>query len=52
MNIMLASVTSVHERWHPPVAGARKKHILLQFMMESAVLAATGGIIGVWLAYA
>jgi len=31
--------------------GARKKHILLQFMAESAVLAATGGIIGVLVAY-
>jgi putative ABC transport system permease protein len=32
--------------------GARKKHILMQFMTESAVLAAVGGIIGIALAYA
>jgi putative ABC transport system permease protein len=32
--------------------GARKKHILLQFMTESAVLAAAGGIMGIIGAYA
>jgi len=32
--------------------GARKKHILLQFLTESAVLAAVGGLIGVFVAYA
>jgi len=31
--------------------GARKKHILLQFLTESAVLAATGGLIGILTAY-
>jgi putative ABC transport system permease protein len=31
--------------------GARKTHIVLQFMTESAVLAAVGGIIGLMLAY-
>ena len=52
MNIMLASVTErTREIGIRRSLGARKKHILMQFMMESAVLAATGGIIGVLLAY-
>src|SRR6266849_653609 len=52
MNIMLASVTErTREIGSRRSLGARKKHILLQFMTESAVLAATGGVIGVLLAY-
>jgi putative ABC transport system permease protein len=52
MNIMLASVTErTREIGLRRSLGARKKHILLQFLTESAVLSATGGLIGVMLAY-
>jgi putative ABC transport system permease protein len=52
MNIMLASVTErTHEIGIRRSLGARKKHILLQFMTESAVLASLGGLLGVILAY-
>ena len=53
MNIMLASVTErTREIGLRRSLGARKMHIVLQFVTESAVLAATGGLIGIILAYA
>jgi len=52
MNIMLASVTErTREIGLRRSLGARRKHIVLQFVTESAVLAATGGLMGIILAY-
>jgi len=53
MNIMLAAVTErTHEIGIRKSLGARRADILNQFLVESATLAATGGLIGVIIAWA
>ena len=52
MNVMLATVTErTREIGIRKALGARRGDILLQFLIESAVMAAIGGAIGVTLAY-
>jgi len=52
MNIMLAVVTErTHEIGIRKSVGARRRDILSQFLVESAMLSATGGVIGVLLAW-
>jgi putative ABC transport system permease protein len=52
MNIMLASVTErTREIGVRRSLGARKKHILMQFVTESGVLATVGGVMGLIGAY-
>ncbi len=51
MNIMLASVTErTHEIGIRKSLGARRRDILTQFVIESAVMAGAGGLVGVLVA--
>ena len=51
MNIMLASVTErTREIGIRKSLGARRRHIVMQFLVESAIMAAVGGAVGIFVA--
>jgi putative ABC transport system permease protein len=53
MNIMLASVTErTREIGLRKSLGARRRHIMMQFMVESSIMSASGGAAGVAIALA